>query len=466
MLTRQVALLGRGTPVPLQLPGLLDWVRSGVALYQDAARTTPALATTNPVGGWGDQSGLAHHLSQATSGLRGQYRIGTSQFDPPSWVALDGLDDYLQSAAYTIGSTADLFLATRLRTFTLLGSQDIVFDLGDTTSTVLAVGSEPLSRLNSGANLDYVGTLSQGEWRIIRVHVAGASSAIYENGVLRASGNAGTRTLGKLTMGALRDGTRTFAMDLAEACLYSPALSAADATRLEAYLTAAHIRSGVYAGAHCIKITSQDKIDLGNIYQYERTQPWTIMAAVRLIAHQPTASLILGNVSTSPFPGYELWIDSAGKLRVRIMHDIPSDALGVIGSQDLLDGTWHMVGATYDGSSTAAGVKLYVDGVLDTGKTVEVDTLASTIIGTNQMFVGNQVNHLDYFFNGYLDAVSLHDIARDATYMAAHTTPSTIPTDDGHCVLILNLDTGTGLTATDTGSGGHNGTLSAGVIWV
>jgi hypothetical protein len=200
------------------------------------------------------------------------------------------------------------------------------------------------------------------------------------------------------------------------------------------------------------------------ILTYEYTQPWTSMSAIKLHAKPAGAGIIFSNATTSPaFPGYEHWIDSNGKQHVRLINNITTPHyIGVIGSQNLVDGLWHVVTATYDGSGTAAGVKLYVDGVQDTSATVESDTLAGNTIvgGTQTWMLGNQANHLDFNLVGGMSYFSLSNIVRSGSYIASHATSGTKESVDANHSIFFALDEGSGATLTDTSSGGHNATLN------
>jgi hypothetical protein len=57
---------------PRSIPGLALWLDASDAstLFQDAAATTPATATSDPVGAWLDKSGNARHATQSTAGNR------------------------------------------------------------------------------------------------------------------------------------------------------------------------------------------------------------------------------------------------------------------------------------------------------------------------------------------------------------------------------------------------------------
>ena len=63
--------------------------------------------------------------------------------------------------------------------------------------------------------------------------------------------------------------------------------------------------------------------------------------------------------------------------------------LGVEAPQVKNDGSWHLVAATYDGSGSANGVKLYIDGLVATNAVVLVDSVASgSILNSAPLTVG------------------------------------------------------------------------------
>ena len=53
------------------------------------------------------------------------------------------------------------------------------------------------------------------------------------------------------------------------------------------------------------------------------------------------------------------------------------------------DGAWHLVAATYDGSGSASGVKLYIDGLTAINAVVKVDSVASgSILNSAPLTIG------------------------------------------------------------------------------
>jgi len=80
------------------------------------------------------------------------------------------------------------------------------------------------------------------------------------------------------------------------------------------------------------------------------------------------------------------------------------DTVGI----DVRDGNWHHVALTYDGSSSASGVTIYVDGAPVTLTTVN-DTLTSTILNDASLLIGNQHASTSRFFTGQMDNVRVYN---------------------------------------------------------
>src|ERR1700757_1199864 len=199
----------------------------------------------------------------------------------------------------------------------------------------------------------------------------------------------------------------------------------------------------------------------GNVLQYERTQPWTAMAAIKMFSKPPEANIIFTNVlAGKPYSGYDFWVDWNGFLHVRIINNIANNYIGKVGTTNVCDSSWHFVAATCDGSSSAAGVKIYLDGVLQP-MTTESNSLTESIVAPGQqMLIGNQNGRSSTFYaRGYIDEFSIHNVVRSAGYVAA-ISPTNLPQVDSNVQLMYHFTEGNGTIAHDA-SGNHlNATFS------
>jgi hypothetical protein len=106
------------------------------------------------------------------------------------------------------------------------------------------------------------------------------------------------------------------------------------------------------------------------------------------------------------FDGTNEFINCGDDYSINIVNIWDSNAIRVNGSTEIDDGQWHFVVATYDGSNNATGVKLYIDGNLES-TSIECDTLNATISTSANLTLGSRTNG-DYF-TGQLDDVRIYN---------------------------------------------------------
>ncbi len=105
--------------------------------------------------------------------------------------------------------------------------------------------------------------------------------------------------------------------------------------------------------------------------------PFSVGLWVHLDSVQQTGSLLARLDDTKGFVGFDLWMQG-GMIGTHLVRSWADDAIKVVSEGRIADKAWHHVMLTYDGSSKAAGVKLYIDGVEQRVR-VEADNLRSPI---------------------------------------------------------------------------------------
>ena len=123
------------------------------------------------------------------------------------------------------------------------------------------------------------------------------------------------------------------------------------------------------------------------------------------------------------------------------------------------DGQWHHLLGTYDGTTNANGIKLYVDGVLSvqgTAGSTGINAFEST-----EPTIGALENNLNWRFEGNIDEVAIWNSDQNANASTIYNsgTPNDIsslsPLSWWRCG-----DGDTAPTLTDNGSGGNDGTMN------
>lgn len=142
-------------------------------------------------------------------------------------------------------------------------------------------------------------------------------------------------------------------------------------------------------------------VDMGNVLAYERTQPFSISCWARWISDDYGAFV---SKMDGSYVGYCLYKAPGG----RVSAEIQGSGGGRIirySNYGLGNGFWHHVVATYDGSSTRAGLRVYVDGVDVT--TGGADTLSASIVTKTALLIGRRQSDLS--FTGNVDEVSIYN---------------------------------------------------------
>ncbi|WP_035615876.1 lamin tail domain-containing protein [Haloferula sp. BvORR071] len=162
----------------------------------------------------------------------------------------------------------------------------------------------------------------------------------------------------------------------------------------------------------------------GTNFNFERYQAFSASAWIK---GGPQDSAIVGDmVQSDDFQGWELHVGTdvnganTQSVTVWLIHDYPSDALQVNASVPVLDDLWHHVAFTYDGSSTAAGLKIYIDGV-DANATAGIDNLGGNIANglLAPLNIGTRMNGAYHTFTGAIDEVAIFNNALAAGEIAS-----------------------------------------------
>ncbi len=129
------------------------------------------------------------------------------------------------------------------------------------------------------------------------------------------------------------------------------------------------VEDGHQGGA--VRFSSEyDFLSLEDVGDFERTEPFSIGVWVHPDVKEEY-TVIIGNAgSKNPhWRGYEMFLDADNRVSVRLTHDLPGHCLYVTTSDSIPVKKWSHLMFTYDGSSKAAGIKVYINGKQATAKT-------------------------------------------------------------------------------------------------
>lgn len=146
-------------------------------------------------------------------------------------------------------------------------------------------------------------------------------------------------------------------------------------------------------------------------FDFERTDPFSIIAAIYPYAVDATQSIISKLASSGSFEGWEFKINSDGTLNLLLENSYGgSNYLSVSSTATLSANDFALVAATYDGSSSGIGVKLYKDG-LDAGNSAS-GTLSASILNSISPRIGSR-NGASIWFNGQIHSMAVFNRVLD-----------------------------------------------------
>ena len=173
-------------------------------------------------------------------------------------------------------------------------------------------------------------------------------------------------------------------------------------------LTQAHIVPGKIGKAIDFRNTDSS-IQIGKPvdYRFNSSDPFTISAWISTTSTSFETIIASQACREGVYRGIHVFIDDDNReLAVAVIHNhYDHNKLEVLGKTSLNDGNWHYIVVTYDGSSQAKGINLYVDGKRDFGWN-KFDRLSGAIINQEPWIMANRACGATPF-TGRLDEVRL-----------------------------------------------------------
>lgn len=102
-------------------------------------------------------------------------------------------------------------------------------------------------------------------------------------------------------------------------------------------------------------------VDVAEVGDFERDQPFSYSAWVKVQPNDSQGALFARMDKPGAYQGWDCWIQGR-RVGTHIINNWPGDALKVVANAQLKGNEWTHVAFTYDGSSKAAGVKIYYNG--------------------------------------------------------------------------------------------------------
>ena len=145
-----------------------------------------------------------------------------------------------------------------------------------------------------------------------------------------------------------------------------------------------------------------DYVDMGNVLDFDGSTPFSFSCWINPLG-STTVNILSKFQNSGVFPGYTLLLTS-NLVRFIIQNNNTTDRLIVTTTSTLTSGMRH-ISLSYDGSTNASGVKIYVDGV-NQSLSIFRDTFTGGLTTGSDFNLGGFVTGLNYF-DGIIDEVGV-----------------------------------------------------------
>jgi hypothetical protein len=145
----------------------------------------------------------------------------------------------------------------------------------------------------------------------------------------------------------------------------------------------------------------------------ERTDAFSFSFWMKFLDDGVFRVLLAKQYDAVPFRGYAVYRAATGEIIVQLINDTATTNRLAVSSTTgfTVSGAWYHVAVTYDGSSTAAGLKVYKNGVLET-PIVLYDSLSATMQTTNDLYIARrEIVDTPGFFYGNINELALYNKA-------------------------------------------------------
>lgn len=114
-------------------------------------------------------------------------------------------------------------------------------------------------------------------------------------------------------------------------------------------------------GAYAFTTSKENIPSFEDVGNFERDQSFSVGLWLRLDPEKKNGAILARMDEDDNFRGWDLWIEN-GKPGIHFVHKWPEDALKVVSKKAVEPNKWTHVFVTYDGSSKAEGITIFIDG--------------------------------------------------------------------------------------------------------
>jgi hypothetical protein len=163
-----------------------------------------------------------------------------------------------------------------------------------------------------------------------------------------------------------------------------------------------------------VKIHADSPLDLGSLGDVELDQPFSFAAWVKTPNPNRAAAIIARMDVANQYRGWDLHLNG-GKLAMHLIDSWPENAIKVGTKQSVLkNDQWQHIAVSWDGSRKPSGIKIFIDGELQTTETLASSLQPKASIRTKlPTLLGRRIASEEIFESGLIQDFCFFDATLD-----------------------------------------------------
>lgn len=170
---------------------------------------------------------------------------------------------------------------------------------------------------------------------------------------------------------------------------------------------------GLFGNA--LHMSSSSFVEIQNDFSPKASDPFTISLWIKTSPNNKDGIIVAKMEKANGdggMKGFSLSMKN-NKIGLNLVNSLPFNAISVTTKKTLRPSKWTHVAASYDGQQKGSGIKIYIDGKLET-TTIEIDNLKGSIVNHETLKIGTAESQ--YTLNGCLiDELAIYGRAIDET---------------------------------------------------
>ena len=179
-------------------------------------------------------------------------------------------------------------------------------------------------------------------------------------------------------------------------------LTETDSSKLSALIPVGGLNLAAVTADAPVTVSADKVTEFADAGDFEKDHAFSFGAWVKLPKSGQIGSILARMDDRQNYRGWDIWLEN-GRVATHLVHSWPDSALKVVTRESIAPKVWNHVFVTYDGSSRASGLKIYLNGELQSTDT-HADRLSQSIKTSVPLKLGQRHT------TARLDEIGIHTV--------------------------------------------------------